>query len=299
MQEQSEDDPVKTLATKQRDKLDLEIKNLEKKNKWEFVTQFIPVIATLMGVAGFFFTVFVFQAQQRAEQTKDRISREVEQTTRLQTQIRADCDEILRSTGKQGQRGSRIVFLLEEMKTLLGFKLDDKKMADTLSGYEQSLTESLVVLIRDDCDFTKPQDVQLADTIVAYWSDYTRYLREEPGQPDKLNYILFKYTSALRRLSDKNPGYLQNVTPTADGDAVEVAARFDKRPGAEALYGLLLDIVEGFKLHLEILDKAVAIDAAKKIKQMQLEEFKSALNNPELAEYLLGKDSVALAPKSH
>ena len=151
------------LSAKQAEKLDLEIAILRKKNKWDVVAYFMPILATLVGVAGFFFTVVAFDSQRKAEQgrivseqKRDRIAREIDQQVRFQNQIRTDIDEILRSARDEKQPISRVSFLLEDMKTVLDSNVNEtKKVSEVFPGYQRTLTKSLVILVRDDCDFTR------------------------------------------------------------------------------------------------------------------------------------------------
>src|SRR5438132_9393576 len=100
--------PEQLLAEKNERKLDLEIDNLEIKNKWEPRGQLMPIAATLLAIAGFLFTVIQFQCGRASEQQKDRTSREAEQQkdrnlraaeqlARCQNQLRMDSDELIRS----------------------------------------------------------------------------------------------------------------------------------------------------------------------------------------------------------
>src|SRR5207237_4242426 len=114
---------------------------------------------------------------------------------------------------------------------------------DLFPDYERALTESLVILVRDDYDFTKnPRDVSLANAIVDHWSDYKTYLKDEPKD---LDYILYKYTDALQDLRDHNPGYMECLDVDMDTKQVTVCREFEKHKNQAQLYNYFADLVAG------------------------------------------------------
>jgi hypothetical protein len=274
---------------KQGEKLDLEIKSLRKKNRWEPVAQLMPIIATLLGIAGFFFTVVQFQSQRSDEQQKDRISREVEQRSRFQNQIRTDIDEILRSAHDERQTVSSVAFLLEDMKTVLKSNVNEsRKVSDVYPEYERSLTKSLVILVRDDYDFTKnPRDVDLANIIIYRWDDYSKYLE---GESPKLNYILYEYTRALQSLRDQNPGYLEGLKLNEERTRYIPSPKYDRKRNGYVLYNHFISIVDGFKRHIEILGTENLSEEAREVKANNFRLFEAALCNRTISKYILGPD---------
>jgi hypothetical protein len=283
------DTPLKSNARKkvsiETQKLSLEIQNLRKQNRWW--VQLLPLIATVVGVAGFFFTVVQFQSQRTSEQRKDRLTREVDQRTKFQNQIRGDIEELLRFTRDQSQTVSRVGFLLEDVKTVMeSYVNESQKVSDLFPGYKRSLTESLVTLVRDDCDFTKnPRDVELANTIIIHWDDYSNYLKEKT---QKLDYILYEYTRGLQALHDKNPGYFKNLDLKGKPIGYYVPPKYRKKANEAILFGHFLDIVDGFKLHLEVLGTENLSDAAKELRDKNRRDFQDAVGNRRVSEYILG-----------
>jgi hypothetical protein len=215
----AESSPGSPLTEKNERKLDLEIDNLKIKNKWEARGPLMPIAATLLAIAGFLFTVIQFQCGRASEQQKDRANRQAEQQrdrnlrtaeqlARCQDQLRLDSSELIKSAQEQRQTSSGVSFLLEDVRAALACKVNEtQKLSDLFPDYEHALTEGLVNLVRDDYDFVKnPRDVSLANAIIEHWTDYTTYLKKEPGD---LDYILYKYTDALQDLRNQNPGYME------------------------------------------------------------------------------------------
>jgi hypothetical protein len=279
--------PGDLLSARQVEKLELEIKSLESQKRWEDIGRVMPIIATLIGASGFFFTVFVFTSTQKIELEKDRKSRDVEQKAKLQNQIRGDADELLHFTGDPKLAVSRAVFLLEDMNTVLDTELGNgQKMADEFRGYRRSLSESLMVLVRDDCDFNKnPRDVGLADAIASHWADYSDYLREKDFI--QLEYILSKYIGSLQRFRAAYPGYLESMAADDEG-GYKPGPKYENRSDQELLYSQFADLRDGIRLHLEILTKGD--EGASKLKKTYVVEFERALCNPVLAKDTLGAD---------
>src|SRR5436853_6575438 len=154
--------PEQQLSGKNGRKLDLEIESLEIKNRWETRAQLMPLMTTLLAIAAFMFTVIQFQCARASEQQKERTSRETEQQkdrniraaeqlSRCQNQLRTDSDELIKSTQEQRQTSSGVLFLLENVTAALACKVNEnQKLSDLFPDYERALTESLVILVRDD-----------------------------------------------------------------------------------------------------------------------------------------------------
>lgn len=259
----------------------------------------MPVITALISVTGLVVSVIIFGYQQSIEQEKNRTARELERRTTLQNQIRGDIDEILRFTGDSKLSVSRAAFLLADIQTTLDSPInrtsldpadkENKKLADVLHGYKDSLNRSLAILVKDDCDFTRhSRDAGLANAVVAYWHDYPDYLAKESEDFDKLNYILWKYVKALQTLHDRNPGYLESFY--VDKNGLWPGRRFAKRINQDLLYRRLIGLTDGFRMHLAILCKDGLRENAKELRTARLEEFQTSLSNPVLSHALLSEE---------
>jgi hypothetical protein len=269
--------PDKDLsAIQERQKLELEIKELKWKAKWWSQPITATVLGVLVGLGGFIVAAYQFESQTTNEQQRDRQSRVVDQHIRFQNQIRNDVDEILRFPRNQNETVSRVLFLIKDIETVMKSQDGEhQKVADLFPGYERRLTESLVFVVRDDCDFTKNlRDLEFATILVRYWDDYSAYLKEDA---DKLDYILYKYVQALEYLRKQNPGYFEDMV--FDGKDYEVSPKYLGRKGEPILFSHFLDIKEGFELHLDILNKGTLSEDEKKRKESILRKFQAALCN--------------------
>ena len=288
--------PEPVLMGKTERKLDLEIENLEIKNRWAVRGQLMPLAATLLAIAGFLFTVIQFQCGRASEQQKERTSREAEQQrdrnlraaeqlARCQNQLRLDSDELIKSVQEQRQTSSGVLFLLEDVRAALECKVNEnQKLSDLFPDYEHALTESLVILVRDDYDFTRnPRDVGLANAIIDHWTDYKTYLKNEPKA---LDYILYKYTDALQDLRDQNPGYMECLAVNKETQQVTVCREFEKHKNQAQLYNYFADLVAGFEEHAKLLGDPSKEDTRRD--KIYL-DFQEAICNRVISEHFLGK----------
>ncbi|MDX6528275.1 MAG: hypothetical protein QOH41_565 [Blastocatellia bacterium] len=295
----AESSPGSPLTEKNERKLDLEIDNLKIKNKWEARGPLMPIAATLLAIAGFLFTVIQFQCGRASEQQKDRANRQAEQQrdrnlrtaeqlARCQDQLRLDSSELIKSAQEQRQTSSGVSFLLEDVRAALACKVNEtQKLSDLFPDYEHALTEGLVNLVRDDYDFVKnPRDVSLANAIIEHWTDYTTYLKKEPGD---LDYILYKYTDALQDLRNQNPGYMECLAVDKETQQVTVCREFEKHKNQEQLYNYFADLVAGFEKHAELLGGEPLQEDARKRRDKIYLDFQEAICNRVISEHFLRK----------
>jgi hypothetical protein len=269
------------LAAKQKQKLDLEIKDLRKRNRWP------PIVAMLLGIAGFFFTVIQFQCQRSYQQHKDQASKEVEQSARFQNQIRTDIDEVLRSAHDQGPTTARVLFLLEDMQTAMNSRYNESdSLATTFPTYQRSLTQSLAILVRDDYDLSSnPRDVSRANAILEHWQDYPLYLQSDERT---LDYILYKYTEALQNFRDQNPGYVECLRVDPKTKQIQVCRKYETQKNDQALYDYFGDLVEGFQEHIELVGTNPLTEAEQQRKNKILLDFQEAICNRPVSEHFIG-----------
>jgi hypothetical protein len=276
------------LSAKQFEKLHLEIAGLHKQQSWESFTRLMPLIAAFITMAGFAVPIIVFVLSQRAELR----TRDSERRGRLQDQIRSDNNQILAFTGNKRPATSQVVFLLNDMNTILNTRLSNgETLGEDSPAYRRSLTEGLIALVIKDCDFTKnPGDVEFANAVAENWEDYAPYLRKnsERKSLDSLDYIFFKYIEALRNFRDANPGYLQSFK--VENDSYVVDLKYGNQKEEEARYRYFLDLRDGIKIHLKILDEFDFSYRAKQMKSTWVGVFEGLVCNPVISKDALGTD---------
>ena len=283
--------PQDLLSSRQIDKLNLEIENLRKKNRWESLSPLVPFFASCVTVFALVIGFWQFQSQQSSLQDKAIREQQHERTTRLQIQLRSDVDEISRFTQDKSQTLSRVSFLLDDMNILIASAstVTDEQSSQAFRRYERTLTKSLVEQIVNDADFMKsPRDVSFATTISRNWSDYRNYLREKE-QLDTLDRILYRYVRALRHLRDTNAQYFKEVSYDKDKERYLLPKTSEKREGEENLHQHFRRILDGFREHLNLISDD---PKAQKIKQQTLLAFGDALCIESIARHVLGTDFI-------
>jgi hypothetical protein len=272
-------------------KLKLEIIELNKKTRW----QLMPAVTALISVLGLIVGVLIFGLQQASEQEKNRVAQALERRTALQNRVSSATDEILRFTGDPKVTVSRVSFLLADIQTNLDSPINRtdldppecKTLADCLPEYKKSLTLSLILMVKNDCDFTKhSRDVGFANAVVYYFDDYSTRLSKESENFDALDYILWQYIKALESLNNRYPGYLKSFY--MKDDRLERNGKHGKRvKNDDSVYSHFMDITGGFTKHLEILCRENLGAKAREVRKSRLEEFRTALSNPALVKFLL------------
>lgn len=283
------------------EKLGLENKNLQKQSRW--LTQFIPLATVLVGALGLVVTIREVQSgEQNAQAARHR-----EETSRVENQIRADKEEVLKFGNDKTQTLSRASMLLATLNSNFDrlYALQDaaaqKRLftvsLDAVISKELDFEKSPKVTpnrrkpdtkIANDADFEKGlRDVAFPATVLKQWPDYEKYLRENP---EALKSVLLKYVAALKHLALTNPAYLRNMEYFPPRNQYLVAPDYVNRDKENLLYQQFLDIRNGFMKHLGLTadDKR---DEVKKLKTEAVQKFEDVLCNDVIANQILGSDS--------
>jgi hypothetical protein len=267
-------------------KLRLEIDGLRHKNKWENrISVYIPLASVLLAVGGFLFGIYQFQSQQRLqqdrtilEQQKDRLAKEREQAIRIQAQIRDDVDQLLRFTTNKDMTIARASFLLNDLKRLCSYSGNEEQV-DSVSGNKlvREVTKSLVEMVRSDCDFDSPRDLELVEAIMNDWEDYLKYLKDEP---DTVSPLLDKYINAFMKLHKATPQSVEAIRYNPDTSTYENCPCNCQDDPTFHHFSLLQD---GFDQHLDLLKKNTEQRVA------FIRYYQGALCNPALTEQVYGE----------
>jgi len=122
--------------------------------------------------------------------------------------------------------------------------------------------------------------------VIGHWDDYSVYLSKEPKV---LAYILYEYTRALEDLRDRNPGYLEKMR-LDPARGYKISPDYENKKNEASNYNRFIDIVDGFEMHIGILDKGPLNEETKKVKEESLRDFQAALCNGLITKYILGTD---------
>lgn len=271
----------------QAEKLELEIMNLRKKNKWESFSPFIPLFASAVTVVGLLIGLYQFRASQRLLQENAIRAERQNRITAFQNQLREDVDQIFGFPQNKSLTLSRTTFLIEDVNTILDSNVGERTMmvSELPPSYRSTIAQNLAYLITYDCDFIKnPRDVGFAGVALEHWKEYGAYMK---GDLTKLNLVLYQYIRTLRHLRDQSPGYFEEMTVDPESGDYAVQPKYEKQAGEEERYQRFLDIRDGFVDHM----KLIADDArpeAREISDRNRREFEAALCNPAISRLIFG-----------
>lgn len=269
------------LAAARLEKLNLEIEQLKKKRRWKKTLEsYTPLISVLIAVGGGLVGIYQFQRQQQiqqdqiiSEQQKDRLTREAEQASKIQNQIRSNINEILQFPSDEQQTTSKVSFLIEDLKSYLNLS-SDKSPTSWGQNNMRRVTRVLVSSVVGDCDFDQPKAIQYARILAAQWEDYGRDLEEDTAS---LNFILSKYDSAAHTIYLKDPSMVRDFEykPATNG----LSFGDGKLNDAQIVH--FQHILIGFSQHLKFLKDEES-------KKRELIRFQSNICNGKLIEQFFG-----------
>lgn len=259
-------------------KLNLEIENLKYKNAWENrLAIFIPLISSLLAVGGFLFGIYQFQQRTIAEQQKDRVTKEREQATRIQDQIRTDIDQLLQFPTNKDLSIARVVFILHDLNHLINSSVEQQQaVQENLPGQKRDITKNLVAMISYDCDLNNMRDAEFVFSVLNEWDDYLEYLKSDP---DTAQIFLERDVSALGGIHLNNREYVESMKFNAQkGDFIQNEKEDVK------LFKHFTSLVLLFKQHLELLEEK------SELKTKLIRDFQQETCNPILTEQLFNEN---------
>jgi hypothetical protein len=253
------ENPDAEVRRLQNDKLLLELEALRRAGRRERWTVWAPLLSACVAVIGVALTVNQFITQQ----DKDRRERVEQQRVRDESQIRTDLDQLL-NLPKDSSASAGAVLLLQDLV----------RLAERLPAERARITPVLVNLAQHDADFDNVRDVRLDIAVLKYWPEYSEHLRRNHVDHD---FVFYKYFQSFRHLHERNPTYFSTIA-------------FDEKTGYrvssfadEASYVSFVTLVQGFRLHYDLLDDDAAL-----LRQAAIDRFESGLNNPVLTKQLFG-----------
>lgn len=270
------------LAAARLEKLNLEIEHLKNNGgRKKSLASYTPLLSVLIAVGGFLFGVYQFQRQQQIqqnqlvnEQQKERVTRDAEQSAKIQNQIRSDTDQILQFPKDQQQTISKVSFLLEDLRGYIMLASQRKT-----SSAQQDMRPVSIVLVRsvvNDCNFDQQRDIDYADILAGQWSDFGQYLQEEDTA--SLEAVLDKYTDALNVIYLRDRAIVRSVEFNEEQDF-----EFEKGYGKLGSAGTdhFMSVVAGFHTYLGFLKD-------EKTKAKHLLRLQAAMCNATLTKQIFG-----------
>ncbi len=268
-------------------KLDLEVKNLRKKNTWEGVAPVISVVTVLLTVVGGLFAFYNWLSEQELQ----RKAQEQERGAQYQTQLRSDLNELSRFTQDKSITLSRVSFLLNDITRVIAIALKDPPLTSQFQDSERTVTTTLIEQVRRDTNFIESsRDVSYVTNIAKHWKDYKEYVKQDE-QLNVLEGIIYQHVRALRELHDKHKAYFDLLKFDAKAEQFSPDQKAEQTEGEEALFQHYTQLLEGFKEHLSFLPDN---PKANSIKQRQIWAFGETVCKESVAKFYVGtKDFIA------
>jgi hypothetical protein len=247
----------RTKAKAEITKLNLEIGILKRQHLWvENLVKFVPVIATTIAVLGLGFTIWQALNAQRDERT-----------SKIQSQILTDKEQILEFVTNDKTSSIRVAFLLDDLNSLIR-QLSDRE-AETKVVTEQLMRVAweLPLAQRRDFDF----DV----SALRRWTNFRQFWQSYPFSHHL--FLAQKYYPRLVQLHAKEAACIEKLDYAAGTNILSYP--IVDTPCQEELINALMN---GFEEHLKLIKETNRFDLVR----VELEEFKKSTNNFAFAERL-------------
>ena len=255
------------LAALQKEKIRLEVLDLKRRGSWEDrIGKFIPLIASLVAVSGFFLTLW--QAQQN--EVLARESRERDRINRIQSQIRADKEQILEFITSDKVSSVRCAFLIDDLSSLTDQLPDRSAEIDRITDLLSKVVWEL--------DFDERRDINFDTDALEKWPPLRERWKSNPEAHH--GFLVRKYYLRMSQLHAANPKCVETL------DYDEHTFTFSSSENTkECNEGHFAVLTYGFKAHLELLRETGNPQWLKR----ELEEFKNRTNNSPLAKKFSAK----------
>jgi hypothetical protein len=261
-QNQPEGPKNPTTAELERHKLALEIEKLKQQNRLiERLGTFVPVLTTLVAVAGLFLSFLSFQSARQTESE----TRALDRANRIQIQIRADKEEVLKFPTKEEIFPSGIGFLIDDLKTLIA-QLGQDSTDSAAAEQAQTDTTNLLIDMAWGLRYDQAQHFSFDYYAVSRWKAYREWWKTHP---DEHRYFLEnKYHSEITRVRNDKPSCIEklNYKPGTTILAFDQSDHCD-----EDLIGAL---IYSYGQHLIIMSEARQLDF-----ENELQEFARLTNS--------------------
>lgn len=271
------------LAAAQLQKLELEISKLhaevKSRSRINAVVALTPLLSIAIGVAGFAFGVYQFNAQQvriLEEQRKADVTSTFGHKLQLQNRIRSDVETLLQFFNDSNQTLAAASFRLADLNTNLALSAQ----STASDGQQLSLTDrrtitiSFVRAIEDDCKLTSYRHAAFVRVLAARWPDYAEFLKDATGHA---RLIAEKYADAAYELQKLDPEPFAHVSYDSRAGLFIWPQEYAQRAATHKRH--FYDLVLGFQEHVRLIP-------SKEEKAMLVARFAHSIGNDQMAAQL-------------
>lgn len=251
----------------QNEKLMLEIHDLRRRGSLgERIGKVVPMVAAFVAVGGFFFTLWQAQKNDvaaRESQERDRISK-------IQSQIRADKEQILDFITSDKISAVRCAFLVDDLSSLLE-QLPNKDV-------ETERITDLLSKVVWEINFEEQRHINFDAFTIEKWTALRQRWKSDPEAHH--GFLARKYYPRMAQVRRENPKCVESL------DYDERRYTFTSADNSKAcLEGPFPVLTYGFNEHLELLKEI----ADPQLLKRELEEFKKLTNNAPVAQKFVAK----------
>lgn len=273
-----------SVANLEQQKLRLEIDGLKRQNRLiERIVQLVPVMTTFVAVAGLAFSFWNSQRLQRIEsaarstEATDRARNETQdRINKVQTQIRADKEQILEFATNDKISPIRVAFLIDDLKSLTEQlpKNESEKDINQQGKLEKEAKDSITELLRRaawDLRFDESRHFDFDAYALRRWNNYRQLWKEHPGEHHY--FLANKYHLRIKKFRDADPSCIEKLD-YEEATTILTYKNADKACNQE----LIGAVIYVFGEHLRVIKEANQSD----LLSQEVQEF-GKLTNPTFA----------------
>ena len=206
---------IPEIETAKLQKLNLEIESLKWQNgRAGRAMHLVPVFTVVATIGTIIFAgigVWLGFAKFTSDNRKDRELREKELSQRIDSQYRADINQLLRFPVDEKTTIPMAIFLLKDLSELIELQArqatvesNPEDVAGKLEEIRKQQGDKIALLLyslikSEDFTFAEPHNVEFEVAALRYWNHYAMLLDEDPL---KTKEILSKYKQTLTALHD-------------------------------------------------------------------------------------------------
>ncbi|MFY9620881.1 MAG: hypothetical protein WAM70_02695 [Pyrinomonadaceae bacterium] len=252
-----QNDPCENLNTGlEREKLKLEIRQLEIENSWtDRLVKLGSVMTTLVAVAGLVLTAWNTQRAREIEEAARVNAETQDRVNKIQTQIRADKEQILEFVTNDKISATRVAFLLDDLKSLTE-ELPTDKTATQPDKLKTDARDSVTELLRRaawELRFDQGRQFDFDVYALLRWNDYRQLWKDRPNEHQ--HFLSNKYHLRLQQLRGEDARCIGELD-YAEGTTILIY----KSACNQELIGAL---IHAFGEHLKVIREANQTDLFK------------------------------------
>ena len=196
-----------------------------------------PVVSVFLAMCTVAFSIYQYRNQQQ-----------LEERTRLRSQIRSDIDQLTTFPKNKTLTLSEVEFLLGDLDELIQRSAVAEGKPELAQNDRKRITKVLYDSAQQDCNYDEQRDVDFSIKVFDSWNGYQDYLKSDP---ELISDLLFRYNDALANLYQHAPRLVGQITYEKSEYSYPFVSSEE-----ESHLRHFEDLLKGFKRHLDLLDQS-------------------------------------------